>query len=320
MNSYNIGYNNNRKKEENSWGTSSSSGYQYEPYQESDQVKQAYQQLQQQLAAKPGAYQSTWQNQLNDTINRIMNREKFEYDFNADALYNQYKDMYTTQGQMAMMDTMGMASAMTGGYGNSYAQTVGQQVYQGHLQQLNDKLPELYQMALNKYQMEGDDLYNQYALLGTQEEQDYGRYRDTVTDWNTALDRAQNQYNVERDYDYGKWSDNRDFTYNQYVDDRAYNYQTERDKVLDAQWQAEFDFALRQYEDSLAAANGGSGGGGGRGGEEDNDTWNPGIQEELNYYTHAGASTQELAGLIEEERQKGNIDNVTAQGLRDIYL
>ena len=304
---------NNREEEKNS-----SSGFQYDPYQESEQVKQAYEQLQQQLSSKPGAYESQWQAQLNDTINRIMNREKFEYDFNADALYNQYKDMYTTQGQMAMMDTMGMASAMTGGYGNSYAQTVGQQVYQGYLQQLNDKIPDLYQMALNKYQMEGDELYNQYALLGTQEEQDYGRYRDTVADWNTALDRAQNQYNVERDYDYGKWTDNRNFGYNQYVDDRAYNYQVERDKVLDAQWQAEFDFALRQYEDSLAAAGGGGGSGGG--GEEDNNIWTPGIQEELNYYTHAGATTQELAGLIEEERQKGNIDNITAQGLRDIYL
>ena len=321
MGSSNGGYGSNNRNNRNNKEEEKNSSYQYDPYQESDQVKQAYEQLQTQLASKPGAYQSQWQAQLNDNINRIMNREKFEYDINGDALYNQYKDMYTTQGQMAMMDTMGMASAMTGGYGNSYAQSVGQQVYQGYLQQLNDKIPELYQMALNKYQMEGDELYNQYALLGTQEEQEYGRYRDTVADWNAALDRAQNQYNVERDYDYGKWTDNRDFGYNQYVDDRAYNYQVERDKVLDQQWQAEYDLALKQFQASIATAGGGGGGGGGSsGGEEDNDTWNPGIQEELNYYTHAGASTQKLAGLIEEERLKGNIDNVTAQGLRDIYL
>ena len=308
----------NREEEKNS-----SSGFQYDPYQESEQVKQAYEQLQQQLASKPGAYESQWQAQLNDTINRIMNREKFEYDFNADALYNQYKDMYTTQGQMAMMDTMGMASAMTGGYGNSYAQTVGQQVYQGYLQQLNDKVPELYQMALNKYQMEGDELYNQYALLGTQEEQVYGRYRDTVVDWNTALDRAQNQYNVERDYDYGKWTDNRNFGYNQYVDDRAYNYQVERDKVLDAQWQAEFDFALRQYEDSLAAAGGGGGGGGGYGSPDEDIDFVPKTYNEVkaDYIigTSSGMSAAERNAILNDAVADGSITSAQAQQIADIY-
>ena len=247
--------------------TTADTGFKYDAYQPSDAVTQAQAMLQQQMANKPGSYTSPWQTQLNDTINKIMNREKFSYDLNGDALYQQYKDQYINQGQMAMMDTMGQAAAMTGGYGNSYAQSVGQQAYQGYLQQLNDKIPELYQLALNKYQMEGDDLYNQYAMLGAQEEQDYGRYRDTVSDYNSELDRLQAQYNAERDYDYGKWTDNRDFAYGQYSDDRAYDYQTERDKVADEQWQKEFDEALRQFNfaNNLGEfAN--SGGGGGDGG------------------------------------------------------
>jgi hypothetical protein len=32
---------------------------------------------------------------------------------------------------MAMMDTMGKAAGLTGGYGSPYAQQVGQQAYQG---------------------------------------------------------------------------------------------------------------------------------------------------------------------------------------------
>ncbi len=222
-------------------------GFKYDAYQESDAVKQAQAMLQQQMSQKPGQYQSAWQNQLNDAINKIMNREKFSYDLNGDALYQQYKDQYVTQGKMAMMDTMGQAAQLTGGYGNSYAQGVGQQAYQGYLQQLNDKIPELYQLALSKYQMEGDDLYDQYALLGAQEQQDYGRYRDTVSQYNAELERLQNQYNAERDYDYGRWSDGRDFGYGQYIDDRNYQYQTGRDQVADAQWQKEFDEAVRQF-------------------------------------------------------------------------
>ena len=122
-----------------------------------------------------GVSQPNWQPQLNETIDKILNREKFSYDVNGDALYQQYKDLYTNQGKQAMMDTMGQASAMTGGYGNSYAQTVGQQTYQGYLQQLNDKVPELYQLALDQYNQEGQKLYDQASVMSTMEQRDYDR-------------------------------------------------------------------------------------------------------------------------------------------------
>ena len=227
--------------------TTSDTGFKYDAYQESDAVKQAQALLQQQTANKPGAYNSQWQGQLDNVIGQILNRDKFSYDLNADALYQQYANQYATQGRMAMMDTMGQAAAMTGGYGNSYAQSVGQQAYQGHLQQLNDIIPDLYQLALQKYQMEGDALYDQYAMLGAQEEQDYGRHRDEVSDWGAEMERLQNQYNAERDYDYGKWADSRDFSYGQFSDDRAYDYQVGRDQMADQQWQAEFNEAIRQF-------------------------------------------------------------------------
>lgn len=219
-------------------------------YQESDTVKQAQALLQQQMAQKPGAYQSQWQSQLDEVMNKILNREKFSYDMNADALYQQYKDQYTTQGKQAMMDTMGQAAALTGGYGNSYAQTVGQQTYQGHMQQLNDRIPELYQLAMDQYNQEGDALLQQYGMYADREEQDYGRYRDQVGDYNTELDYLTGRYDAERDYDYGK-----------YADDRAYQYQIDRDKKSDEKWQAEFDEAKRQYDQEYALASGSASGG-----------------------------------------------------------
>ena len=245
-------------------------GFQYDAYQESDTVKQAQALLNQQMANKPGAYNSAWQGQLDDVIGQILNRDKFSYDLNADALYQQYANQYATKGKMAMMDTMGQAAAMTGGYGNSYAQSVGQQAYHGYLQQLNDIIPELYQLALNQYQMEGDALYDQYAMLGAQEEQDYGRHRDEMADWQTELGRLQDQYIAERDYDYGKWTDGRDFAYGEFSDDRAYDYQAGRDQVADEQWQKEFDEAVRQFNFAnklgefapKAVASSGGGGGG----------------------------------------------------------
>ena len=247
--------------------------FSYGDYEESDTVKAAKAALEAQLAQKPGEYQSQWQAQLDATINKILNREKFSYDFNGDALYQQYKDKYIQQGKMAMADTMGQAAAMTGGYGNSYAATVGNQAYQQSLQQLNDIVPELYQMAYDRYNQEGQDLYNQYAMLGDRENTDYGRYRDTVADWQTERDYLTGRYDSERDYDYSKYTDDRNFKYNQYAndrdfaygqfvddrnfaygqyaDDKSYAYNDYRNAIEDARKQAEFDEAVRQYNEQF---------------------------------------------------------------------
>ncbi len=236
------------------------------PYQKSDAVAQAEMLLQQQLTQKPGAYQSTWQQQLNDTLQQILNREKFSYDLNGDMLYQQYKDQYTTQGKLAMMDAMGQAAAMSGGYGNSYAQTAGQQAYQGYLQQLNDRVPELYQLALNQYNAEGDSLNQNAALMAQMEAQDYGRYRDSVSDYYTELDRLTQDARYQAETEYGRWADERSFSYGQYSDDRAYGYQTERDQIADEQWQKTFDEGVRQFNQQYAlSAKKSSGGGGGSG-------------------------------------------------------
>ena len=225
-------------------GASQGTGFQYGEYKVSDTVKQAEQLLQQQLAQKPGAYTSPWQSQLNDVIQKIMNREEFSYDLNGDALYQQYKGQAVNNGQMAMMDTMGQAAGLTGGYGSSYAQNVGQQAYQGELQKLNDKIPELYELAMNQSNQEGQQMYDQASVLGTMEDQEYGRYRDHVSDYNSELDRLTEDARYQGELDYGKYLDGYNMAYGQY-----------RDAASDQQWQAEFDEAKRQYDQQYALAN-----------------------------------------------------------------
>jgi peptidoglycan hydrolase-like protein with peptidoglycan-binding domain len=226
--------------------------FEYTPYTPSETVAQAEALLQQQLANKPGEYKSTWEGELKDTIAQILNREKFSYDLNGDALYQQYKDQYVNQGKLAMMDTMGQAAAMTGGYGNSYAQTVGQQAYQVYLQQLNDKIPELYQLALNQYNTEGQALYDQASLLAGMEEQEYSRYMDQLTNYYTELGMAQDEARYQAEQDYNRWADGINLSYEQFINDRAYDYQAGRDAVADQQWQAQFDEAKRQYDEQMA--------------------------------------------------------------------
>lgn len=228
-------------------------------YKPSEAVTAAQQYLQQIMGQKPGEYQSPYLQQLDDLYGKISGRKPFTYDLNADMLYQQYRDQYKNLGQQAMMDTMGQAAGLTGGYGSSYSQNAGQQAYQGYLQQLNDKVPELYQLAMNKYQMEGDDLLRQYGLLSDRENQAYGRYRDTVNDWRADVDRADSRYNNERNFDYGQWGDMRDYW--QSVADREnsewwqqtqYDYQKDRDRIADEQWQKNFDYQAAR--DAIADA------------------------------------------------------------------
>ena len=255
--------------------------YKYKDYTESDAVKQSQAAYESHQASKPGDYQpSQYQTIADEALQQYLNRGDFSYDINGDALYQQYKDKYIQQGKMAMMDTVGQASALTGGYGNSYAVTAGNQAYQAHLQNLNDIVPELYQMAYDRYNQEGQDMLNQYSVASDRENQEYSKYQDTLAAWQADRDYLYSVYNAERDYDYGKYSDNRSFDYGIYADDRAYAYQQERDKIADQQWQAQFDEAKRQYEESLAASKAASyssgssggyvGGGGGGGGGYDN--------------------------------------------------
>lgn len=245
-------------------------------YTESDRVRKLAEELTAYDGQKPEKWAGgTYGESLKDATQKILNRDKFQYDLNGDALYQQYKDRYIQQGKQAMMDTMGQASALTGGYGNSYAQQVGQQTYQGYLQGLNDKVPELYQLALDRYNQEGTDLLNKYGLLSDRYDKEYSRYREDVSDWQAQRDYLANLFNSERNFDYTGF----------------------RDQVADDQWQKNFDEALRQYNESLAeqkrqfnaqmaykSSGGGSGGSGGGGSSsaKASSSYGPGISTKIN--------------------------------------
>lgn len=103
--------------------------------------------------------------QLNDLYDQIVNRGEFQYDLNGDLLYRQMADQYTQLGKQAMRDSMGQGAALTGGYGNSYANLVGNQAYQNYLTQLNNAIPSLYEQAYNEWLNEGEELVTKYNTV-----------------------------------------------------------------------------------------------------------------------------------------------------------
>ena len=187
--------------------------------------------------AKPDSLDPTYEAALKAAMDKINSREKFSYDLNGDALYQQYKDKFVQQGKMAMQDTMGQAAALTGGYGNSNAIAAGNQAYQASLSNLNDIVPELQQMAYDRYNQEGQDLLNQYSMAKGMYDTKYGEWSDQMS-----------QYNADRQYLYGLYDSLYNRDYNAHRDaisdeqwQAAMDYQSGRDAVADEQWQAAFD-------------------------------------------------------------------------------
>lgn len=263
----------------------------YTPYEESELVKAAHAALQNQLNNAPGAYKSKWQEQMNEIMNAYRDREDFQYDLDSDALYQQYADQYARGGELAMMDTMGQAAAMTGGYGNSYATTAGNQAYQVYLQQLNDVVPELYGMAYDRHLQEGQDMLTEYSLLSDREAGDYAKYQDELSKYYAELEYLANQYKTEREYDYAKYSDGRDSAYQEFANQRAFE-----------QWLQEFDFQTHQYNDSKKVVTSGNHTGGLAPitGEVDETvgTIPTGIQNKLGTFTNNNDLAAYLDGIV----------------------
>lgn len=137
-------------------------------------------------------FSSPYANQLNSAVSDIANRKAFSYDLNEDSLYKQYAENYKNLGNQAMQDTMANASTLSGGYGNSYATTAGQQAYNSYLQQLNDIVPTLYQQARSNYDTETSNQYNKASLLQGLDSEAYQRYSNNRSYY---ADKYNNEWN-----------------------------------------------------------------------------------------------------------------------------
>ena len=216
-------------------------------YVRSPQVAEYYNRVQDYENNMPDPYESKYTDMIDDILDSIVNRPKFEYgteELNADPLYQMYADSYKKNAQLAMRDTMANATALSGGYGTSYAQSVGQQAYDATMAGLNDRALDFYDRAYGRYQDELQDLYNQMGVVTGLDATDYSRYRDEVSDYFTNRDYYNNRYNQEYGYDYGQYQDK--LALQQWAEEYAWQ-QAQADQAQ-ANWQAEMDFQREQFE------------------------------------------------------------------------
>ena len=156
--------------------------------------------------------------EIQGLLSDISNRKGFSYDMNEDKMYQQYRDQYIREGQRAMKDTAAQTAALTGGYGSTYGAIAAQQGYDNYLAALNDRVPQLEQMAYGRYTDELADKYNQLGAYQTEENRLYGQYMDALGQYNTdrsfafgSMQAAMDQNNHENEFDRSLFESDRNY-------------------------------------------------------------------------------------------------------------
>lgn len=135
-------------------------------------------------------FTSSYDGEISRLYEQIVNRPAFQYDPSGDPLYRSYRAQMLGEGSRAMRDTQGQAAALTGGYGSSYAQSVGQQQYGLYLQKLGQAMPEMYQAAYERWQAQGEALNKQLGTASALAQNEYGRKKDRFAQA-TAIEQQQ---------------------------------------------------------------------------------------------------------------------------------
>ena len=217
--------------------------YNYEKFSPSARTTDYADRLDEIENTKPDEYYSKYQGTIDGIIDNILNRKSFDTNSVYDSdLYKNYREQYIQQGQKAMRDTMGAATAATGGYGSTYAQAAGQQAYDNYLSQLNDKSFDIYDRVYQQYLNEGQELYNRLNAVNNQDNIDYSRYRDSVNDYYNDLNYYAGRYDSSYNQDFGAYQT--DLSAQQWAE--QYAYQKTQDALAQQNWQTQFDYQKQQ--------------------------------------------------------------------------
>ena len=130
-------------------------------------------------------YNSEYMDQLNALARQLasMNYD----DWTKGSQYQALADRYSASGRMSMQDVLGQVASRTGGLASSYATTAAQQQY-------NQYMAQLEEVARQLYSQERGDLMDSASLYRNLANDEYDRYRDSLSDYNARLSAARSAY------------------------------------------------------------------------------------------------------------------------------
>lgn len=166
-------------------------------------------------------YDNQYAEQQQALLDAILNRPDFTWSKETDPLWGSYKKSYLREGDRATANALAQASAASGGRPSTAAVTAATQAGDYYATQLNDIIPTLYQQAYDRYLNEYSMMLQDLGAVNTQEQLDYAKYLDQLTQYNTdrnfAYDTYLGDFNVlqgklsslqgQDDVDYGRYLD-----------------------------------------------------------------------------------------------------------------
>lgn len=220
-------------------------------------------------AAAAPTYQNNYSELQKQLLDEVVNRPDFSWSKENDPQWSPLKKQYLREGERATANALGQASAASAGRPSSYAVAAAGQAGDYYATQLSDMIPQLYQQAYQRYL---DDYSMKRQALGdvnTQEQNEYQKYLDELSQYNTDRNFAYGQYlddysrmqstlgalQGQEQTDYDRYHTNllEQEDRRRYEDETAYNreqdrlnreYQAQRD-ALDDEWrQREFDYGV----------------------------------------------------------------------------
>ena len=219
-------------------------------YKKSKDVEKAEKKLSEWEKNAPGDYESKYSAEIDGILKDILNREKFSYNLNADPLYEQYRELYTQNGKKAMMDTVGEASALTGGYSSSYAVTAGNQAYHEYLDNLNEVALDLRDRAYEQYGDEGEKLFEDITLLRSLDGDDYDKYLKELESYYKDGEYLLDKLTAMSDAEYEQFLQ----TVDAWESDRDYAFKEKTDALDRAEFEEEMAFRKAEAEREQANA------------------------------------------------------------------
>lgn len=166
-------------------------------------------------------YDNQYAEQQQALLDAILNRPDFTWSKETDPLWGSYKKSYLREGDRATVNALAQASAASGGRPSTAAVTAATQAGDYYATQLNDIIPTLYQQAYDRYLNEYSMMLQDLGAVNTQEQLDYAKYLDQLTQYNTdrnfAYDTYLGDFNIlqgqlaslqgQDDVDYGRYLD-----------------------------------------------------------------------------------------------------------------
>lgn len=192
--------------------------------------------MQQQVAGMPGGsgYQSTYGDDLKAVIGGLQNAAPYEslyaedlknliaglqnskwegYDKETDPSYQAYRKEYLREADRSMEDTLGAYAQNTGGIAGSQAITAASQAADYYKSKLNDKIPELYENAYNRYLNELTNQQNLAGVMMNAESMNHNQYMSELANQQNlagilmnAESQAQSAYYNQINYALSKWA------------------------------------------------------------------------------------------------------------------